>query len=417
MSVIETLPARGKRRVAVHATPAGARAVRSGDPWLFDGSISRSSEGSVGDLAVVFDPDREFAGIGLLDPTSPIRVRLLHHGRPTDIDERWWSSRIDTALAARESLAADPGTTAYRLIHGENDGFPGLVIDRYANTLVAKIYTGAWLPNLRDVLLPLIERTGASRVVLRTSRALSSASTEQQLGDGAVLVGDPPDGPIEVLERGLRLGVDVVAGHKTGHFLDQRDNRALVRSLADGVEMLDVFSSTGGFSLSAAAGGARSVHMVDVSGPALETAEANLRRNRHLAEVAACRVTSTRGDAFEVLEGMVADGRAFDLVVLDPPSFARAANQVDRAVAAYERLAALGIALTRSGGTMVQASCSARIDVDTLAGAVSRAAGRSSQRVREIRRTGHPVDHPIGFRHGAYLKALYVSVVDSGTKN
>ncbi len=128
--------------------------------------------------------------------------------------------------------------------------------------------------------------------------------------------------------------------------------------------------------------------MVDVSGPALETAEANLRRNRHLAEVAACRVTSTRGDAFEVLEGMVADGRAFDLVVLDPPSFARAANQVDRAVAAYERLAALGIALTCSGGTMVQASCSARIDVDTLAGAVSRAAGAAAN---GCARSGAPV--------------------------
>ncbi len=417
MNAIDTLPRRGDRRVAVHATPAGARAVRSGDPWLFDGSITREGDGSAGDLAVVFDPDRDFAGIGLFDPASPIRVRMLHHGQPTDIDDRWWASRIDTALARRESLAADEATTAYRLIHGENDGLPGLVVDRYADTLVAKIYTPAWLPNLRSVLPPLIERTGADRVVLRTSRALSATSSDETPGDGAVLFGDPPAGPIGVLERGLRLGVDVVAGHKTGHFLDQRDNRALVRSLAEGAEVLDVFSSTGGFSLSAAAGGARSVHMVDVSGPALSTAEENLRRNRHLAEVAACRVTSTRGDAFEVLEGLVADGRAFDLVVLDPPSFARAANQVDRAIAAYERLAALGIELTRSGGTMVQASCSARIDVDTLAGAVSRAAGRSSRRVREIRRTGHPVDHPIGFRHGAYLKALYVSVVDSGTKN
>ena len=417
MNAIDALPARGERRVAVHATPAGARAVRSGDPWLFDGSISRCGEGSAGDLAVVFDPDRDFAGIGLFDPASPIRVRMLHHGRPTDIDDRWWSSRVDSALAGPESLDADPGTTAYRLIHGENDGFPGLVVDRYADTLVAKIYTGAWLPNLRDVLVPLVDRTGAKRVVLRTSRALSAEPSDGAPGDGSVLVGAPPAGPIEVLERGLRLGVDVIAGHKTGHFLDQRDNRALVRSLAEGVEMLDVFSSTGGFSLAAAAGGARSVHMVDVSAPALETAEANLRRNRQLAEVAGCRVTSTRGDAFEVLEGLVADGRSFDLVVLDPPSFARAANQVDRAVAAYERLAALGIALTRSGGTLVQASCSARVDVDTLAGAVSRAAVRSGRRVRETRRTGHPVDHPIGFRHGAYLKALYVSVVDSGTKN
>jgi 23S rRNA (cytosine1962-C5)-methyltransferase len=417
MNAIDTLPGRGDRRVAVHATPAGARAVRSGDPWLFDGSITREGDGSAGDLAVVFDPDRDFAGIGLFDPASPIRVRMLHHGQPTDIDDRWWGSRIDTALARRESLAADEATTAYRLIHGENDGLPGLVVDRYADTLVAKIYTPAWLPNLRSVLPPLIERTGADRVVLRTSRALSATSSDAMPGDGAVLFGDPPAGPIGVLERGLRLGVDVVAGHKTGHFLDQRDNRALVRSLAEGAEVLDVFSSTGGFSLSAAAGGARSAHMVDVSGPALSTAEENLRRNRHLTEVAACRVTSTRGDAFEVLEGLVADGRVFDLVVLDPPSFARAANQVDRAIAAYERLAALGIELTRSGGTMVQASCSARIDVDTLAGAVSRAAGRSSRRVREIRRTGHPVDHPIGFRHGAYLKALYVSVVDSGTKN
>ena len=415
MTTLDALPDPGERRVAVHATAAGARAVRGGDPWLFDGSISRAGDGSAGDLAVVFDPDRRFAGIGLWDPASPIRVRLLHHGRPTEIDVAWWASRVDAALQRRASLAADPDTTAYRLIHGENDGLPGLVVDRYDSTLVAKVYTPAWLPNLRAVLTPLIERTAAERVVLRTSRTLTDGADGP--ADGAVLMGEAPDGPIEILERGLQLGVDVIAGHKTGHFLDQRDNRALVRSMAEGAEVLDVFSSTGGFSLSAAAGGARSVHMVDVSEPALLTAEDNLRRNQRVGQVAACRVTSTRGDAFAVLEAMVADGREFDLVILDPPSFARSADQVPRALGAYERLARLGLALTRSGGTLVQASCSARVDVDALSEALSRAARQRGARIREIRRTGHPVDHPIGFRFGGYLKALYVSVLDSGTKN
>ena len=415
MTTLDELPGPGERRVAVHATAAGARAVRGGDPWLFDGSISRHGDGLAGDLAVVFDPDRRFAGIGLWDPNSPIRVRLLHHGHPAEIDAVWWSSHVDAALQRRASLAADPDTTAYRLIHGENDGLPGLVVDRYDSTLVAKIYTAAWLPNLRAVLGPVIERIGPDRVVLRTSRTLTAGS--EGLGDGHVLMGEAPDGPIEVLERGLRLGVDVIAGHKTGQFLDQRDNRALVRSMAEGAEVLDVFSSTGGFSLSAAAGGARSVHMVDVSEPALASAETNLRRNRRISEVAACRVTSTRGDAFAVLERLEAEGRSFDLVILDPPSFARSADQVPRALGAYERLARLGLALTRTGGTLVQASCSARVNVDSLAEAVSSAARHCGARIRETRRTGHPVDHPIGFRHGSYLKALYVSVLDSGTKN
>jgi 23S rRNA (cytosine1962-C5)-methyltransferase len=376
---------------------------------LFDGSIASASPSDVpsGSVAIVFDDRRRVAGVGLWDPDSPIRVKLLHGRGAIEVGPTLWSARIAAALDRRQGLVDDPDTSGWRWVHGENDGLPGLVVDRYADTLVVKLYTAAWFPHLDDIVAVLVEQSQAERVVLRLSRRVAAMGSHT---DGTVLMGDVPSMPIRFTERGLVMEADVIAGHKTGHFLDQRDNHALVRSMADGASVLDVFSSTGGFSVAAAAGGARSVHMVDISQPALDTARRNLAHNRHIAAVARCEVTDDCGDAFEVLERLGRERRTFDLVIIDPPSFAQNEAAVPRALAAYRRLVRAGLAVTADGGMLVQASCSSRVDADQLATAVREGSIGTGKRVREVRRTGHAVDHPIGFDRGGYLTAVYAAV-------
>lgn len=410
--VAADLPEVGSRRLAVRLTADALTHVRRGSPWVFEGSVeslSLTGDEQPGDLAVVFDARREFVAIGLWDPASLIRIKMLHAGAPVQIDADFWLQRVTAALDRRATLSEDADTDAYRLIHGENDGFPGLVVDRYATTLVVKIYSPIWWPHLKAVLTPLLAAELPTRVVLRLARSVAAPS--EHLAEGSTLVGEPSQTPVVIRERGLQLEADVVTGNKTGHFLDQRDNRSLVRASVGaypkGAEVLDVFSHTGGFALSAAAGGARKVHMVDVSAAALEAATRNFTLNRHIHAVRDCQVRTTVGDAFEVLAQLRADDYSFDVVILDPPSFAHAERNVAKAEQAYFRLTQAGLRLLRPGGLLVQASCSSRIDDESFYRIVHEAAVHARRDLVEIRRTGHPIDHPVGFEYGAYLKAVF----------
>jgi len=396
------------RRLAVRVTEDALRRVRAGHPWVFDRSItSVSHDAPPGTLAVVFDRHRRFAAIGLWDPTSPLRVRVLHAGAPRTVDEGFWLDRIADAATRREALEADPGTTAWRCLNGESEGFPGLVLDRYGDTAVVKLYTPAWWPHLDRLVPLLLVAAGAERLVLRLARTVAAPPGR---GDGSTLVGDPPAGPVPFLERGLAFEADVVHGQKTGHFLDQRDNRALVGGLAEGADVLDVFCCTGGFSVHAAAGGARSVLSVDQSGPALATARANVARNRSLPAVGRCDHRTEEGDAFRVLERHAGAGRAWDLVVIDPPSFAPRQDAVERGLRAYARLTELGLAVTRPGGLLVQSSCSSRIDADAFHRQLHDVAAAEGRRLEVVARTGHPPDHPATFPEARYLKTSVVRV-------
>jgi len=404
------LPAVDTRRVAVRVTRDALRQVRGGHPWVYDGSVvSASHDAPPGALAVIFDDRRRFAAIGLWDPTSPLRVRVLHAGQPAAVDAGLWADRLDRARHRRAPLVDAGSTTGFRCVNGESDGLPGLVLDRYGDTAVVKLYTPAWFPHLAELVPLLVAAAGVDRLVLRLSRAVADGTTHG-LADGQVLVGSVPDGPVEFLEHGLRFGADVVHGQKTGHFLDQRDNRALVGSMAAGGHVLDVFACTGGFGVHAAAGGARAVHTVDVSEPALATARANMARNREVPAVAACRHTTEAGDAFDVLAGHAAAGRRWDLVVIDPPSFAPRQDAVERALRAYARLTALGLAVTRPGGVLVQSSCSSRIDADTFHRQLREVSTAAGHRLEELARTGHALDHPATFPEARYLKTAFVRV-------
>jgi 23S rRNA (cytosine1962-C5)-methyltransferase len=412
MTVLDALPQPAQKRIALHVAPAAERALRAGHPWVFESAIRKQSrEGAPGDLAVIFDAKDRFLAVGLYDPTSPIRVRVLQQGQSAAIDRAWFAARLAAAAAIRDPLVAQ-GTTGYRLVHGENDGLPGLILDRYADTLVLKLYTAAWLPHLRDVLAALDEMHPSPRLILRLSRGVADLAAPYGLSDGLALVGDAPDAPVIFEENGLRFAADVVHGHKTGFFFDQRDNRARVRDLAAGRRVLDVFAYSGGFSVYAAAGGAESVLSVDVSAPALEAAAANMALNADNPHVQAAKHDILAEDAFVALERLRAEGQVFDLVIVDPPSFAKSAAEVDRALASYARLARLAVGLAAEDGMIVLASCSSRVTPDQFFETVTRAADDVGRPLVWPYRTGHALDHPVGFPEGEYLKCLYATVMD-----
>jgi 23S rRNA (cytosine1962-C5)-methyltransferase len=400
------------RPLHVRVRPAAVRAIKRGHPWVFSDAITHSAtEGEAGDLVVVHDDKRKQVGLGWYDPDGPIRIRVLHRGGPLALDAAFLQGRALDALALRRPLEAR-GTDGYRVIHGENDGLGGLVVDRYDRTLVVKLYSRAWLPRVRPLLDALQDALAPERIVLRLSRttkkALDSLGHDGNALDGALLVGDAPEERVPFHEHGLRFVADPLRGQKTGFFLDQRDNRRRVGALSEGRRVLNVFSYSGGFSLYAARGGASEVTSLDLSAPALEDAERHFALNDEDERIAACRHRTICGDAFAKLAELRDRERArFDLVVIDPPSFAKRQDEIERALESYGRLTRLGLDVLEDGGHIVLASCSSRISArvyqDTVEGA-ARSAGRPLS-VDDV--TGHGLDHPVGFPEAAYLKCVF----------
>jgi 23S rRNA (cytosine1962-C5)-methyltransferase len=407
------LPDLSPRRHALHVTPPAERSIRDGHPWVYDSSITDdTTHAGCGDLGVIFDRKDRFMAIGLLDPTSPIRVRVLHEGSSQKIDTIWFRDRLREASGRRESLRGrETPTDGFRLVNGESDRFPGMVIDRYAGTLVIKLYTAGWIPHLRHILPHLQEVQPHERIVLRLNRSMRQHPENLHgLSDGQILSGTPLSGPVVFQENGVRFEAEPIDGQKTGFFLDQRDNRARVERISRGKDVLNVFSYTGGFSVYAARGGARTVTSVDISRQAIEATERNLALNRKSSEVARCKHRGIAQDAFEVLETFARDGRRFGVVVLDPPMFAQSAAQVDQALRSYARLTHLGLAVLEKGGTLVQASCSARVREDDFFRCVENAAIQAGRPLHDVLHAGHGIDHPTTFADSAYLKCLFARV-------
>jgi 23S rRNA (cytosine1962-C5)-methyltransferase len=416
-------------RLRLRVTAAAETAVRSGHPWVFSESVQESNRaGRMGELAVIYDRKDKFLAVGLFDPDSPIRVRILQAGKPQTIDAAWWQARLEQTLGRRAGLF-DSQTTGYRLIHGESDGWPALVLDRYDTTLVLKLYTAAWFPWLDDMITRLKTAVPCERIVLRLSRNIQSPSllapktmhTSKNLkpipplpegegrgegkSDGQVMFGPIPLGPVIFSEHGIRFEADVLRGQKTGFFLDQRENRREVEKLARGRRVLNAFSFSGGFSVYAARGGAVSVTDLDISPHALESAKRNFALNKNFPTVAACRHETVQADAFEWIE---ATKSKFDLVTLDPPSLAKRATEREGAIRAYERLNTLGIRLLGRDGILVAGSCSAHVSAPEFFDAVRRAAIKSGRRFTELMTKQHPPDHPAGFKEAEYLKVIYL---------
>ncbi len=380
--------------------------IRKGFPWVYYYQLSgRKISGKPGDLGVIYDSSNRFLAIGLFDPLSDIRLRVLQTRNPREIDESFFRERLAQALALRQPLVS-PETTAYRMVNGESDGFPGMVVDRYDDIRVVKVYTSAWFPYLEMLVGLLCEMTGAGRILLQLSRHVQRVS-EGGYHHNQVLFGPGLEGPVRFRENGLWFEADVMAGQKTGFFLDQRENRQQVREWAEGRSVLNVFSYSGAFSIYALAGGARSVLEIDINAQAQAAALKNYELNFGSDGKQKDRLRQIKGDAFEQLAALGRRGEQFDLVILDPPAFASRKQNKDNALQAYLRLARFGAQCTREGGLLLAASCSSQVRANEFYRAVDlgiRASGRSFQK---ILKTGHPLDHPVTFREGAYLKAIY----------
>ncbi len=392
-------------RLPVTLTAAGERALKSGHPWLFDGAIAKlKGEGKAGDLAIIFSfKKNKFIGAGLYDPDSPIRIRVLHQGSPVQINTAFFRARTQAAREGRRALL-QTDTDGYRLLHGENDGFPGLVTDVYAGVAVIKLYSPVWFPYLPELLPLIVEAAAAPTAVLRLARNVAQAATAMGYADGQVLAGTLEQEDIIFREHGLRFVANVVHGHKTGFFLDHRENRRRVGALARGKSVLDVFSYAGGFSVHALGGGATKVVSLDISAPALEMARRNVAlnfpENDHRHETLA-------EDAFLALERLRQEGKTFDLVIVDPPSFAKRDKEIPGALQAYRRINALAVPLVAPGGLLLAASCSARVTAEDFFGVIASVLKSSGRKATLLDQTFHDVDHPIGFPEGAYLKSGY----------
>ncbi|MBI4342046.1 MAG: class I SAM-dependent methyltransferase [Candidatus Omnitrophica bacterium] len=395
----------------MHIHSEAERRLRLGHPWLYREAIRKQrGEGVPGDLAAVYDRRDRFLALGLYDPTSPIRTRILQRYKPAEIDARWFAERLAKARYRRQALIARRDTTAYRLVHGENDGLPGLVLDQYDRTLVLKLYTAAWIPHLGSVLEAVGAVIPSARIVLRLGRAVHHATPHLHgCSDGLTLLGKPPSGPVGFLEHGLRFEADVVRGHKTGFFLDQRDNRARIEPLSRGRTVLDVFAYTGAFSVHAARGGAVAVTSVEMSRAALQMAARHYALNRTYPAVAKIRHRFIDGEAFKMLEQLARRRERFGLVLLDPPAFAKTKAEVRAALAAYAKLVRLGLRVAEPGGVLCLSSCTGQVSAEAFFAVVHRAAGQAGWSLRELARTGHPIDHPVAFPEGDYLKGLIAS--------
>lgn len=397
-----TFPKITPQNLAIKLSAKGERSLRSGHPWIFSDSIEKiNKEGAAGDIAVIFSHSKnKVIGVGLYDPQSPIRIKMLHHDGGARLTEAFFRDKINRAYALRTELLTSQ-TNSYRLLFGENDGFPGLIADVYAHVLVVKLYAAIWTPYLRVILELLIEISGVTAVVLRLSRSVQQLKNFP-FKEGQVVFGTLEDETILFQEHGVRFSANVIKGHKTGYFLDHRDNRRRVGELSKGKTVLDVFSYAGGFSVHALAKGAKEVTSLDISEQALALAKENGKLNK---------TTGTHnvlsGDAFEVMRQLIVEQKRYDVVVIDPPSFAKSQKEIGVAKKKYAQLAQLGEKLTAKNGLLVLASCSSRISSNDFLEINKEILKQQPRHFAIQQTTGHDVDHPIGFEEGAYLKCGY----------
>ena len=352
----QLLPQGAPRVLAVKLSLIGERSVRSTHPWIFTDSIEKiNKEGMPGDIAIIFSHSKNKAiGVGLYDPDSPIRIKMVHFNGGATLNKAFFSEKIKKAYALRVPLLRTK-TNSYRLLFGENDGFPGCIADVYAKVLVVKLYSKIWIPYLKDIIDSLIAVSGVETVVIRLSRKLQQ-DTSVTLEDGYVIYGSLDNQTIIFKEHGISFSANVIKGHKTGYFLDHRENRRRVGALSAQKTVLDVFSYAGGFSVHALANGAKQVTSLDISSQALDLAKANGLLNKHKGS----HETIT-GDAFAEMQTLIDKGTRFDIVVIDPPSFAKSKKEMAIAKKKYKQLAALGEKLTAKKGILVLASCSSRV--------------------------------------------------------
>ncbi len=388
--------------------PGKERSVFRRHPWLFAGSVGRlEGRARPGDTVEVLADDLKLLGRAAYSPKSQIRARMWSFDPAESIDDAFFKRHVALAVARREALPELRGQNGLRLIHAESDGLPGIIADRYGDTVVLQLTSAGADKWRKAIVAALVQATGCTRIYER-----SDSDVRGLEGLGPVtgwIHGEAPDQPIGISENGVWLGVDVVGGHKTGFYLDQRENRLLLCELAAGKTVLNCFCYTGGFSLQALAGDATNVLSIDSSGPALDQARANLALNPRLP---AERAVWQEADVFLALREFRKEGRTFDLIVLDPPKFAPSAAHAERAARAYKDINLLGFRLLKPGGLLMTYSCSGGIGSELFQKIVAGAALDAHRDARIVKRLQGSADHPIGLAYpeGEYLKGLLVQV-------
>lgn len=403
--MLKHLPEIVPQRLAIKVKTAAEKMIRKEHPWVFgDSIVKQSKEGKAGDLAIIFDQKKnKFLALGLYDPDSPIRIKLLQFKQSKNLDETWFQDRIQAAYDLRKPLLATD-TNSYRFINGENDGLGALIVDVYADVLVMKLYSAIWLPYLNIILPILIKISQCKTVVLRLSRLLQQDKTSMHaLKDGQILYGTLKNENIIFKEHALLFSANVIKGHKTGYFLDHRNNRKRVGELSKGKTVLDIFSYAGGFTVHALGGGAKAVTSLDISAQALAMGKQNVALNFKKAKHHTMAI-----DAFEGMQNMAKARKQFDIVIVDPPSFAKRASERDKALHSYARLAKLAIQLVAKKGILILASCSSRVNADDFFEVSLKALDSNPRKYTIVEKTFHDIDHPISFPEGAYLKCIYL---------
>jgi 23S rRNA (cytosine1962-C5)-methyltransferase len=383
--------------------PGKERSLQRRHPWVFDGAVARGG-GDAGETVRVESHEGQFLAWGALSPNSRIRVRAWSFDEAQRIDAAFFRDMLARAIALRTRMGIE--SNGQRLVHGESDGLPGLIVDRYGDTLVAQ-FTACGVERWKTVIADaLIELTGCPRLYERSD---TSSRKLEGLPDATGWLRGSGETAFELLEHGWRLGLDIAQGHKTGYYLDQRDNRLALYQYTKRLrfaQVLNCFSYTGGFSVAALAGGAGHVTSIDSSGPALEQARANLVLNG----LDLSQATFMDADVNASLRQFVAEGRRFDAIVLDPPKFAPTAAHAERAARAYKDLNRQAFKLLSPGGVLFSFSCSGGIGVELFHKIVASAGLDAGVDGAILQRLGGACDHPmtVNFPEGEYLKGLII---------
>jgi 23S rRNA (cytosine1962-C5)-methyltransferase len=383
------------------------KSVNNRHPWIYSGAINRiEGDPADGDVVDVWNSRARFLARGIYNGKSQIQVRLLTWNPNDLIDEDFWRRRIRRAIAGREALGLAPETDAYRLVHSEADGLPGLIVDRYGPWLVVQFLSMA-VERYRAAIIDALTDMAAPQGIYERSDA-SSREKEGLVQITGPVWGEVPPDLIEILENGHSFLVDIKLGQKTGFYLDQRENRQKSTKYFPGKEVLNAFAYTGAFSVYAAYAGAVRIINVDTSEHSLQLAERNMRRNgfgdREDLYIAA--------DVFELLRAYYEQKWKFDAVILDPPKFAHSKSQLDKATRGYKDINLLGLKLLKPGGVLISFSCSGAISPDLFQKVLFGAAVDASRHVQIIERLSQSADHPVLLTapESEYLKGLVCRV-------
>ncbi len=387
--------------------PGRERSVLNRHPWIFSSAIAPpASLPRDGAVVEVYTNQGDWLARGTWSGASQIQVRLWSWEQTEALDGDLIASRISRAIDGRRALAADPTTNAYRLVFSESDGVPGLIADRYGDYIVVQLLTvGAAVraQAIVDALVALLQPRGVyerSDADVRAKEGLEPANR--------LLWGSVPEAPIEIMEHNQRYLIDLIGGHKTGAYLDQRENRRRVAAYCHEAEVLSCFSYTGGFELHAAAAGARQITAIDSSAEALAVAAHNLEHNGVTTSV-----EHIMGNVFSELRRFRTEGRSFDVIVLDPPKFVQNRSQLERASRGYKDINLLAMQLLRPSGTLATFSCSGLVSSDLFQKIVFGAAVDARRDVQILERLTQGPDHPVllTFPEAEYLKGLICRVV------